>query len=170
MFNDTEWMHAQSIAGLNWGNVNSKDYFGLSFSSRSSVSSAHFITVSQEDIKRASKSSFSTAAVSDPTSVNRRQAIKKLEEDYKAKEKIYQDFQKQADSKGSQGQSNQGSATVTEPSKPSAGSAELLNRLKTHLICVTNGNKREVIGIILIVQGKLLLIVGRETIISNQMV
>ena len=124
MFNDTEWMHAQSIAGLNWGNPASKDYFGLSFSSRSSVSSAHFITVSQEDIKRASKSSFSTATVSDPTSVNRRQAIKKLEEEYKAKEKIYQDFQKQADIKGSQRQSNQGSATVTESSKPSAGSAE----------------------------------------------
>ncbi|CGE80323.1 choline binding protein [Streptococcus pneumoniae] len=124
MLNDTEWMHAQAIAGLNWGNPSSKDYFGLSFSSLSSVSSAHFITISQEDINRATKSNFSTASVRDPRSSNRYQAVKKLEVDYKNKEKIYQDFQKQADSKESQRQSNQDSTTVTESSKPRAGSAD----------------------------------------------
>ena len=118
MFNDTEWMHAQSIAGLNWGNVNSKDYFGLSFSSRSSVSSAHFITVSQEDIKRASKSSFSTAAVSDPTSVNRRQAIKKLEEEYKAKEKIYQDLKSKLENQTGKSTVEENNSKKVEPIKP----------------------------------------------------
>ena len=118
MFNDTEWMHAQSIAGLNWGNVNSKDYFGLSFSSRSSVSSAHFITVSQEDIKRASKSSFSTAAVSDPTSVNRRQAIKKLEEEYKAKEKIYQDLKSKLENQTGKSTVEENNSKKAEPIKP----------------------------------------------------
>ncbi|VOG29772.1 choline binding protein [Streptococcus pneumoniae] len=118
MFNDTEWMHAQSIAGLNWGNVNSKDYFGLSFSSRSSVSSAHFITVSQEDIKRASKSSFSTAAVSDPTSVNRRQAIKKLEEEYKAKEKIYQDLKSKLENQTGKSTVEENNSKKAEPTKP----------------------------------------------------
>ena len=130
MFNDTEWMHAQSIVGLNWGNVNSKDYFGLSFSSRSSVSSAHFITVSQEDIKRASKSSFSTAAVSDPTSVNRRQAIKKLEEGYKAKEKIYQDLKSKLENQTGKSTVEENNFKKAEPIKPIENTSDLRDQWK----------------------------------------
>ena len=118
MLNDTEWMHAQAIAGLNWGNPSSKDYFGLSFSSLSSVSSAHFITISQEDINRATKSNFSTASVTDPRSSNRYQAVKKLEVDYKNKEKIYQDLKSKLENQTGKSTVEENNSKKAEPIKP----------------------------------------------------
>ena len=118
MFNDTEWMHAQSIAGLNWGNPSSKDYFGLSFSSLSSVSSAHFITISQENVNRATKSNFSTASVTDPRASNRYQAVKKLEIDYKNKEKIYQDLKSKLENQTGKSTVEENNSKKVEPIKP----------------------------------------------------
>lgn len=118
MLNDTEWGHAQAIAGLNWGNPSSKDYFGLSFSSLSSVSSAHFITISQENINRATKSNFSTASVTDPRSSNRYQAVKKLEIDYKNKEKIYQDLKSKLENQTGKSTVEENNSKKAEPIKP----------------------------------------------------
>ena len=118
MLNDTEWGHAQAIAGLNWGNPSSKDYFGLSFSSLSSVSSAHFITISQENINRTTKSNFSTASVTDPRSSNRYQAVKKLEIDYKNKEKIYQDLKSKLENQTGKSTVEENNSKKAEPIKP----------------------------------------------------
>ncbi|CKH71514.1 choline binding protein Cbp14 [Streptococcus pneumoniae] len=117
MLNDTEWGHAQAIAGLNWGNLSSKDYFGLSFSSLSSVNSAHFITISQENINRATKSNFSTASVTDPRSSNRYQAVKKLEIDYKNKEKIYQDLKSKLENQTGKSTVEENNSKKAEPIK-----------------------------------------------------
>ena len=118
MVGGTEWAHAQAIAGLNWGNPSSKDYFGLSFSSLSSVSSAHFITISQENINRATKSNFSTASVTDPRSSNRYQAVKKLEIDYKNKEKIYQDLKSKLENQTGKSTVEENNSKKAEPTKP----------------------------------------------------
>lgn len=118
MLNDTEWGHAQAIAGLNWGNPSSKDYFGLSFSSLSSVSSAHFITISQENVNRATKSNFSTASVTDPRASNRYQAVKKLEIDYKNKEKIYQDLKSKLENQTGKSTVEENNSKKVEPIKP----------------------------------------------------
>ena len=130
MLNDTEWGHAQAIAGLNWGNPSSKDYFGLSFSSLSSVSSAHFITISQENINRATKSNFSTASVTDPRSSNRYQAVKKLEVDYKNKEKIYQDLKSKLENQTGKSSVEENNSKKAEPIKPIENTSDLRDQWK----------------------------------------
>ena len=130
MLNDTEWGHAQAIAGLNWGNPSSKDYFGLSFSSLSSVSSAHFITISQENINRATKSNFSTASVTDPRSSNRYQAVKKLENDYKNKEKIYQDLKSKLENQTGKSTVEENNSKKAEPIKPIENTSDWRDKWK----------------------------------------
>ncbi|CJU61959.1 SEC10/PgrA surface exclusion domain-containing protein [Streptococcus pneumoniae] len=130
MLNDTEWGHAQAIAGLNWGNPSSKDYFGLSFSSLSSVNSAHFITISQENINRATKSNFSTASVTDPRSSNRYQAVKKLEIDYKNKEKIYQDLKSKLENQTGKSTVEENNSKKAEPTKSIENTSDLRDQWK----------------------------------------
>ena len=56
MLNGTEWLHAQSIAGINFNNPQ-KDYLGIDFSV-SKGTGVHFITVSDEEVKNATKNNF----------------------------------------------------------------------------------------------------------------
>ena len=56
MLNGTEWLHAQSIAGINFNNPQ-KDYLGIDFSV-SQGTGVHFITVSEEEVKNSTKNNF----------------------------------------------------------------------------------------------------------------
>ena len=56
MLNGTEWLHAQSIAGINYNNPQ-KDYLGVDFSV-SKGTGVHFITVSEEEVNNATKNNF----------------------------------------------------------------------------------------------------------------
>ena len=56
MLNGTEWLHAQSIAGINYNNPQ-KDYLGVDFSV-SQGTGVHFITVSEEEVKNSTKNNF----------------------------------------------------------------------------------------------------------------
>ena len=61
MLNGTEWLHAQSIAGINYNNPQ-KDYLGVDFSV-SQGTGVHFITVSEEEVKNSTKNNFDTKEI-----------------------------------------------------------------------------------------------------------
>ena len=61
MLNGTEWLHAQSIAGINYNNPQ-KDYLGVDFSV-SKGTGVHFITVSEEEVNNATKNNFDTKEI-----------------------------------------------------------------------------------------------------------
>jgi len=61
MLNGTEWLHAQSIAGINYNNPQ-KDYLGVDFSV-SKGTGVHFITVSEEEVSNATKNNFDTKEI-----------------------------------------------------------------------------------------------------------
>ena len=61
MLNGTEWLHAQSIAGINY-NSPQKDYLGVDFSV-SKGTGVHFITVSEEEVNNATKNNFDTKEI-----------------------------------------------------------------------------------------------------------
>ncbi|WP_449463415.1 SEC10/PgrA surface exclusion domain-containing protein [Streptococcus suis] len=63
MFNDYEWMHAESIAGVG---DDEEIYFGVGLSARTNVVSAHFIGVAGSMIQDASK--FDTTELVNPSS------------------------------------------------------------------------------------------------------
>ena len=61
MLNGTEWLHAQSIAGINY-NSPQKDYLGVDFSV-SKGTGVHFITVSEEEVNNSTKNNFDTKEI-----------------------------------------------------------------------------------------------------------
>ena len=61
MLNGTEWLHAQSIAGINYNNPQ-KDYLGVDFSV-SKGTGVHFITVSEEEVNNSTKNNFDTKEI-----------------------------------------------------------------------------------------------------------
>ena len=61
MLNGTDWLHAQSIAGINYNNPQ-KDYLGVDFSV-SKGTGVHFITVSEEEVNNATKNNFDTKEI-----------------------------------------------------------------------------------------------------------
>lgn len=54
MLNGDEWLHAQSIAGINYGRVENS-YLGLSFSRVGNVNAVHFITVGKSKLESSEK-------------------------------------------------------------------------------------------------------------------
>ncbi len=61
MLNGTEWLHAQSIAGINYNNPQ-KDYLGVDFSV-SKGTGVHFITVSEEEVRNSTKNNFNVEEI-----------------------------------------------------------------------------------------------------------
>ncbi len=57
MLNGDEWLHAQSIAGINYGRVENS-YLGLSFSRVGNVNAVHFITVGKSKLASSEKNNF----------------------------------------------------------------------------------------------------------------
>ena len=101
LFNGTEFLHAQSVAGMNYGTTNKNEYLGLSLHYLKDGVGISYITVSNADISKATKSVFNTSSPSNTTESNRQATLaKKLKElqDEKGKyEKLqtsYNDYNK----------------------------------------------------------------------------
>ena len=101
LFNGTEFLHAQSVAGVNYGTTNKNEYLGLSLHYLKDGLGISYITVSDADISKATKSVFNTSSPSNTTESNRQAtSAKKLKElqDEKGKyEKLqtsYNDYNK----------------------------------------------------------------------------
>ena len=73
MLNGTEWLHAQSIAGINFNNPQ-KDYLGVDFSV-SQGTGVHFITVSEEEVKNSTKNNFDIKEIPQTRTPERLRAV-----------------------------------------------------------------------------------------------
>lgn len=65
MLNGYEWLHAQSIAGINWGQPD-EEYFGLDFSISNGWTNIHYIKVPANYVKQATKTNFNTTEINNP--------------------------------------------------------------------------------------------------------
>ena len=81
MYNGYEYLHAQSIAGLNWGKPNNVDYFGLSIFLLKDGTQMSFITVSDDLISRSTKNNFSTTTPANTAESNRKSTLGKKEQE-----------------------------------------------------------------------------------------
>lgn len=65
MIGGGEWFHAQSIAGINWGQAD-EEYFGLDFSISNGWTNIHYIKVPAGYVKQATKTNFNTTEINNP--------------------------------------------------------------------------------------------------------
>lgn len=65
MLNGWEWLHAQSISGINYGTPD-EEYFGLDFSISNGWTNIHYIKVPADYVKQASKTNFNTTEINNP--------------------------------------------------------------------------------------------------------
>ena len=65
MIGGGEWFHAQSIAGINWGQPD-EEYFGLDFSISNGWTNIHYIKVPKHYLENATKSNFNTTEIVNP--------------------------------------------------------------------------------------------------------
>lgn len=65
MLNGWEWLHAQSIAGINYGTPD-EEYFGLDFSTSNGWTNIHYIKVPADYVKQATKTNFNTTEINNP--------------------------------------------------------------------------------------------------------
>ena len=65
MLNGWEWLHAQSIAGINWGQPD-EEYFGLDFSISNGWTNIHYIKVPADYVKQATKTNFNSTEINNP--------------------------------------------------------------------------------------------------------
>lgn len=101
LFNGTEFLHAQSVSGVNYGTTNKNEYLGLSLHYLKDGLGISYITVSDADISKATKSVFNTSSPSNTTESNRQATLaKKLKELQDEKDKYeklqtsYNDYNK----------------------------------------------------------------------------
>ena len=72
MFNGDEWLHAQSIAGLNLGRIKGKvGYFGVGISRVGNVNAVHVIKVEQSFLDEATKNNFNTTEIPNTVTVEK---------------------------------------------------------------------------------------------------
>lgn len=81
LYNGYEYLHAQSIAGLNWGEPNNVDYFGLSIFLLKDGTEMSFITVSDDFISQSTKNNFSIKTPVNTTESNRKSTLGKKEKE-----------------------------------------------------------------------------------------
>ena len=81
MYNGYEYLHAQSIAGLNWGEPNKTNYFGLSIFLLKDGTGMSFITVSDAQLSKSTKKNFSTKTPANTTESNRKSILGKKEKE-----------------------------------------------------------------------------------------
>ncbi len=101
LFNGTEFLHAQSIAGVNYGATNKNEYLGLSLHYLKDGVVISYITVSDVDLSKATKSVFNTSSPSNTTESNRQAILskksKELQDEKSKYEKLeiaYNDYNK----------------------------------------------------------------------------
>ena len=81
MYNGYEYLHAQSIAGVNWGEPNKTKYFGLSIFLLKDGTQMSFITVSDDFITKSTKNNFSIKTPVNTTESNRKSTLGKKEKE-----------------------------------------------------------------------------------------
>ena len=81
LYNGYEYLHAQSIAGLNWGEPNKTKYFGLSIFLLKDGTGMSFITVSDDFISQSTKNNFSTKTPANTIESNRKSTLGKKEKE-----------------------------------------------------------------------------------------
>ena len=81
LYNGYEYLHAQSIAGLNWGEPNKTKYFGLSIFLLKDGTGMSFITVSEDFISQSTKNNFSIKTPVNTTESNRKSTLGKKEKE-----------------------------------------------------------------------------------------
>ena len=84
LYNGYEFAHAQSIVGVNYGKPSKNEYLGVSVRSLKDGFSVSYITVSDEDIAKATKSNFSTSSPANTTESNRKALIAQKEKELKS--------------------------------------------------------------------------------------
>lgn len=68
MFNGDEWLHAQSIAGLNYGRIQ-PEYSGVGISRVGNVNAVHVIKVGKHRVDEATKNNFNTTEIPNTVTV-----------------------------------------------------------------------------------------------------
>lgn len=84
LYNGYEFAHAQSIVGINYGKPSKNEYLGISLRSLKDGFSVSYITVSDEDLAKATKSNFSTSSPANTTESNRKALLTQKEKELKS--------------------------------------------------------------------------------------
>lgn len=84
LYNGYEFAHAQSIVGVNYGKPSKNEYLGVSLRYLKDGFSVSYITVSDEDIAKATKSNFSTSSPANTTESNRKALLTQKEKELKS--------------------------------------------------------------------------------------
>lgn len=84
LYNGYEFSHAQSIVGVNYGKPSKNEYLGISLRSLKDGFSVSYITVSDEDLAKATKSNFSTSSPANTTESNRKALLTQKEKELKS--------------------------------------------------------------------------------------
>lgn len=81
LYDGDEFLHAQSIGGVNWGELNRINYFGFSIHLLKDGTQMSFIIVSDDLISRSTKNNFSTTTPANTTESNRKSTLGKKEQE-----------------------------------------------------------------------------------------
>ena len=84
LYNGYEFAHAQSIVGVNYGKPSKNEYLGISLRYLKDGFSVSYITVSDEDLAKATKSNFSTSSPANTTESNRNALLTQKEKELKS--------------------------------------------------------------------------------------
>ena len=93
LYNGYEFLHARSIAGLSYGGTNKNDYVGISFHYLKDGLGISFISVSDKDLARSTKSGFNTSSPANTTDSNRLASLSKKEKELQAEKSKYNKLQ-----------------------------------------------------------------------------
>ena len=81
LYDGDEFLHANSISGLNWGEPSKVEYFGFSMNLLKDGTEMRFITVSDDQLSKSTKKNFSTTTPANTTESNRKSILGKKEKE-----------------------------------------------------------------------------------------
>ena len=93
LFDGTEFLHAQSIAGVNYGTTYQNEYLGVSLHYLKDGLGISYIKVSNEDLSKATKSVFNTSSPSNTTESNRQATLAKKSKELQDEKGKYEKLQ-----------------------------------------------------------------------------
>ena len=93
LYNGSEFLHAQSIAGVNYGTTYQNEYVGISFHYLKDGLGISYIKVSNEDLSKATKSVFNTSSPLNTTESNRQATLAKKSKELQDEKGKYEKLQ-----------------------------------------------------------------------------
>ena len=93
LFDGTEFLHANSIAGVNYGTTYQNEYLGVSLHYLKDGLGISYIKVSNEDLSKATKSVFNTSSPSNTTEGNRQATLAKKSKELQDEKGKYEKLQ-----------------------------------------------------------------------------